>query len=346
MAYKTILVGTDGSETARIAENVASLLAAALSAELVILTAITSADDAGAAEGLLEDAAGRARRLGLDPTTRARAGEPSAVIVEDAEETAADLIVVGNRGMGRARRFMLGGVPDHVAHHSPVDLLVVKTTHPEAGTRGDRLYRNVLIATDGSFTADQAAGRGYDLAAALGAGLGLVYVGDEVIGEIVLRDTSERLGKSDMSRKVLRGDPAERICGMAQAEGFDLVVVGNKGMEGSRRYLLAAVPNQVAHNAECDVLIAKTVGRSLWDLRPGEGGIADVEGQKVAAFVDGDGTLYTVSARCQHLGCTVGWNSKARTWDCPCHGSRYDFQGGVLRGPTTKPLPPIEISER
>jgi Rieske Fe-S protein len=113
-------------------------------------------------------------------------------------------------------------------------------------------------------------------------------------------------------------------------------------MTGSRRLIHKVVPDQVAHEASADVLIAKTVSRSFFDLRPGEGAVVEVEGEKVAAYLHDDGTTYLLSARCQHMGCLVDWNSRARTWDCPCHGSRYQYDGAIITGPTTKPLPPIE----
>ena len=120
------------------------------------------------------------------------------------------------------------------------------------------------------------------------------------------------------------------------------MVVGNKGMTGSRRYIQRVVPSRVAHEAASDVLIVKTVRRSFFDLRPGEGAVVDVDGDKVAAYFHDDGTTYTLSARCQHMGCIVEWNSRARTWDCPCHGSRYEYTGAIINGPTTKPLPPVQ----
>ena len=77
---------------------------------------------------------------------------------------------------------------------------------------------------------------------------------------------------------------------------------------------------------------------SVDTLQPGEGGIASVDGEKVAAFRDDDGGLHCVSATCTHLGCLVSFNTAERSWDCPCHGSRFDAEGAVLTGPATEPL--------
>ncbi len=319
------------------AERAAAQLAAQLGAELFFVYVSGEGNGEGAA--ILRTAVEAAAALGVTAQSELRTGEVATSIMAAAADLRADLLVVGDHGMGDANRFSLGGIPDRVAHFSPIDILVARTTDP---TKRPRPYTRILIATDGSLTAHQAAGRGYALATALQAQVALVYVGDPMIGDIVLRDTASRLGGEGIDRLVRKGNPAVQISRVAAADNHDLVVVGNKGMTGSRRYIQRSVPNRVAHEAPVDVLISKTVGRSLFDLKPGEGAIVEIEGEKVAAFVDDDQTLYTVSARCQHLGCTVGWNGRARTWDCPCHGSRYDFKGAVINGPTTKPLPPIE----
>ncbi len=60
--------------------------------------------------------------------------------------------------------------------------------------------------------------------------------------------------------------------------------------------------------------------------------------RKVAAFRDEAGDLHRYSAICPHLGCIVGWNKADSTWDCPCHGSRFDAQGRVLNGPASTDL--------
>jgi len=80
--------------------------------------------------------------------------------------------------------------------------------------------------------------------------------------------------------------------------------------------------------------------RNIEDLAAGEGAIVYRDGRKVAGYRDDDGTLHAVSTRCTHLGCQVAWNAAERTWDCPCHGSRFSVDGEILNGPATRPLPP------
>jgi Rieske Fe-S protein len=85
--------------------------------------------------------------------------------------------------------------------------------------------------------------------------------------------------------------------------------------------------------------------RPIEDLAPGEGGIVSVGGKKVAGFRDDDGALHAVSSRCTHLGCQVAWNAAERTWDCPCHASRFSVDGEVLNGPAVKPLEPRRLTD-
>jgi glycine/D-amino acid oxidase-like deaminating enzyme/nitrite reductase/ring-hydroxylating ferredoxin subunit len=78
-------------------------------------------------------------------------------------------------------------------------------------------------------------------------------------------------------------------------------------------------------------------------LAAGEGAVMKVDGHNVAAYRDEGGTLHACSAVCSHMGCLVGWNETDRTWDCPCHGSRFSTDGSVLHGPAVSPLAPAEI---
>lgn len=84
--------------------------------------------------------------------------------------------------------------------------------------------------------------------------------------------------------------------------------------------------------------------RSLRDVQRGDGKIVDYRGAKVAAFRDRTGALTLRSAECTHMGCTVAWNSAERTWDCPCHGSRFKPNGEVISGPATSPLAEVTSS--
>ena len=84
----------------------------------------------------------------------------------------------------------------------------------------------------------------------------------------------------------------------------------------------------------------------LDEVRPGEGAVVKVRGKDVAAYRAEDGTVTAVSARCTHLGCIVRFNRAERTWDCPCHGSRYDLDGGVIEGPATKRLRAVNVEAR
>jgi Rieske Fe-S protein len=79
-------------------------------------------------------------------------------------------------------------------------------------------------------------------------------------------------------------------------------------------------------------------GRSLDDLAPGEGKLLELDGELVAAHRDEAGAVHAVSPTCTHLGCRVSFNVAERSWDCPCHGSRFDPDGNVLQGPATRPL--------
>jgi len=342
MLYGAIVVGTDGSETAAIAEGVALELAGTSGGSVLFVSAYVDKAGKQRAEGAVETALARAEAAGVPADSELIEAEPADGIVELADRRDAGLLVVGDVGMRGHRTLRLGGLPDKVSHTMPCDLLIVRTSKPDRAKPLGQ-YGSVLIATDGSPTADRAARVGAEFAEVLGADITLVHVGDEPVGEIVLRDTAERLGDRDLPIRVLKGDAGDRIAALAGSEGHDLVVVGNKGMSGGLRFLAGVVPDKVSHQAPCDVLIVNTVGRSPGDLEPGEGAIVEIEGKKVAAFRDEQGVLVTLSPKCKHLGCTVGWNHRAKTWDCPCHGSRYDSHGEVRNGPTRHPLDPNDI---
>ena len=77
---------------------------------------------------ILEGAAGAAQEAGVEVQTHAREGDPADAILDVAEETKADLVVVGNKGMTGARRFLLGSVPNKISHHAPCGVFIVRAT--------------------------------------------------------------------------------------------------------------------------------------------------------------------------------------------------------------------------
>jgi glycine/D-amino acid oxidase-like deaminating enzyme/nitrite reductase/ring-hydroxylating ferredoxin subunit len=82
-----------------------------------------------------------------------------------------------------------------------------------------------------------------------------------------------------------------------------------------------------------------------FDVKGGEGKIVSAGGRRLAVHRDDTGTLHALSPVCRHLGCDVAWNSAERTWDCPCHGSRYSIDGKVLNGPATEALERVAIDD-
>jgi nucleotide-binding universal stress UspA family protein len=146
--FTSIVVGTDGSDTATQAVHEAIDLASALGAKLELVSAyepvpaqrlneerrqapedlqwaINPREDV---DSTLEAAAAPAREAGVAVDVYARQGDPADAILDVAEELKADLIIVGNKGMTGAKRFLLGSVPNKVSHHAPCSVLIIRTT--------------------------------------------------------------------------------------------------------------------------------------------------------------------------------------------------------------------------
>jgi Rieske Fe-S protein len=82
-------------------------------------------------------------------------------------------------------------------------------------------------------------------------------------------------------------------------------------------------------------------GSGVENVPRGGGKVVNVDGQRVAVHRKDNGDVVKVSAVCTHMGCIVRWNGAERTWDCPCHGSRFTPDGLVLGGPAEAPLEKI-----
>jgi nucleotide-binding universal stress UspA family protein len=146
--FTRIVVGTDGSETAAEAVRQAVDLAKLAGATLSIVSAYSpvpsrrvQGEQSGAPADVqyeigpredvnlvLDAAAAQARKEGIEVQTHPVEADPAEAILNVAEETKADLIVVGNKGMTGARRFVLGSVPNNISHHAPCSVIIVRTT--------------------------------------------------------------------------------------------------------------------------------------------------------------------------------------------------------------------------
>jgi nucleotide-binding universal stress UspA family protein len=146
--FTRIVVGTDGSDTATEAVRQATDLAKLSEATLSIVSAYAPVSkrrtaheqldapadvqyEIGPREDInlvLDSAAAAAKKEGIDAQTHPVEGDPAEAILSVAEQTGADLIVVGNKGMAGARRFLLGSVPNKVSHHAPCSVIIVRTT--------------------------------------------------------------------------------------------------------------------------------------------------------------------------------------------------------------------------
>ena len=146
--FVSMVVGTDGSDTAREAVRQATDLARRLGAKVHLVSAYEPVPEARLREerdgvprdmewminpredvnSTLEDAAQAIRDEGIEVDVHPREGDPADAILDVAEEQGADLIVVGNKGMTGAKRFLLGSVPNKVSHHAPCSVMIIRTT--------------------------------------------------------------------------------------------------------------------------------------------------------------------------------------------------------------------------
>ena len=146
--FGSIVVGTDGSETAGEAVRQATELAKAVGASVYLVSAFEPVGNQRLREerqqvpddmqwmvnaredvdSTLRDAQEQINEAGVDVQTFARQGDPADAILDVAEEQNADLIIVGNKGMSGAKRFLLGSVPNKVSHHAPCSVMIIRTT--------------------------------------------------------------------------------------------------------------------------------------------------------------------------------------------------------------------------
>ena len=291
-----VLLATDGSADARAAAAWLRGFPLPGSAKVRVLSVVTlppspldvppvaEFNAALLADGrrVVEEALGLLGPRGARAEVRVVQGHPKEEIVREAEEWPADLVVVGARGLGAVKAFLLGSVSHTVVRHAHCPVLVVKGR--------PRTLAGVLVATDGSEGANDAIrfflalplGRGvrvrllsaveevpYPTAAprVLRRQLRAILAGVErerrtEVGGILDRAAALlRTKLSRVTRSMPKGHPAGEI--LAAAAGFDadLIVVGARGLGGMKRLLLGSVSERVLRDARCPVLIVKGLRR-------------------------------------------------------------------------------------
>src|SRR6266508_1978200 len=227
MAYKRIVLATDGSAFAQSAEHVAATRARATKAkELLIVHTYARPDRAQAA---VERAESAARAEGLEPQVVLRDGAPAEDIVEVADVREVDLIVLGSRVLSLGAQ-IIGSVAAKVSRHAPCDVLLVRERPVGQREEGAMPYARMLVATDGSSTADRAARKGYALATRLGASVTLAFVGHPKTGELILKDTAATIGEgaAPATMLILQGDPDVATIDAAPRAGLDLLAAGDR----------------------------------------------------------------------------------------------------------------------
>ncbi len=272
--YTEVIVGTDGSKTAERAVHCAAVVAAALDAPLTVATSwyrdmpdkpvlselaeypseTASGMEAGWADQTVSDGAAIARTVGVaEVRTATPEGAPADALIALAADRPGVLLVVGTVGLGSRTERLLGNVPHQVTHHAPTDVLLVQTTEHETDP-----YQRVALATDGSETAARAVDAGAAFARAVGAEATLVTVAsDDETGQSVLGKVAATVeGADGLGHRVLVGRQiAKTLAGTS--DGYDLLVIGNKGMSGPSR-LLGSVANTITHQVPTDLLLVNT----------------------------------------------------------------------------------------
>ena len=116
----------------------------------------------------------------------------------------------------------------------------------------------------------------------------------------------------------------------------------------NRIKMVAGFSNFVKEAAD---VVGKFIGKylpvdkldALVDLAPGEAKVVKFEGHRLAIYKDEKGKVYTLNSACTHIKCEVAWNNAEKTWDCPCHGSRFSYTGEMVTAPARKDLEIVEI---
>lgn len=215
-------------------------------------------------------------------TTDLRIGDPANEILDAADESKADVIVLGARGLSAIPRFLLGSVSDYVCRHAHQSILIVRAPHASGGRKAELHLppRRILFATDGSDAANQAIDRfaswkwpagseakvviAHQVVTAFGMEIAAVdepyRTAERLKAEAILQSASQRLSKvfSSVETEINNSSQiAHTIVEEAEKWNADLIVIGNRGLSRWERFLLGSTSLGVLHHAPCSVWVEK-----------------------------------------------------------------------------------------
>jgi len=278
--YQKILVAYDGSPSAQSALALASQMAREDKSWIKVLAVVPTYQGdldligvsnikevlAGPGERLLAEARKIAEKEQVHILTNLQQGEPYEQIVQVAEEENCDLIIVGRRSSTDLERDLIGSVTARVIGYTRKDVLVVPKN-------GKLSWENILLATDGSISCDNALARSLEIAQERGsklAAVSVVYTNDEFyamaqdIMKGLYREADKVLDKvkswaGDLGIQaelfVKDGEPYQAIVHLATERASDLIVIGSHGRKGLTRLLMGSVTERVIGYADCPVLV-------------------------------------------------------------------------------------------
>lgn len=254
-----VLIGHDGSSSAGNALALAAALPWPAFTDLTVVRVAGSSSAANAASAEVTALASALEGTNRAVTAEVRVGRPANVLAAAAEESGADLLILGSRGFSPIRSLLLGSVSGELVEHAPCSVLIAR------GTGHDL----VLVGTDGS---PDATAMPHTMCAwelfrgmqALVVGVAPIDAGDDAPKRhdlaLATRRLAARLGTCGLRARdrVVSGDPADVLIQAAQDEGADLLAVGHRGRSAVTQLLLGSVARKVVQHAPCSVLVIRS----------------------------------------------------------------------------------------
>jgi nucleotide-binding universal stress UspA family protein len=280
-SFKKILVAVDGSTTCILAEELTAVLAKKFQSKVTVVHVVPKQPfDLGVStpsnipksvlaevsewfvskgEEIIGNSQALFREEGVKVDAKLLEGDPVESIIHLAAVEKHDLIVLGNRGETEVEVYSLGSNAEKIVRHAECSTLIVKEK-----TR----ISKILAAFDGSKNSIQGLQLATDLADKFDAKITVMYIMEgglfglkpkvaQKVGERILSKALKEVKKIKVTKRLESGSPAEKIIEVAKSEGYDLIVVGCRGLSRTKRFFLGSVSDDVSHHAPCSVFIVR-----------------------------------------------------------------------------------------